>query len=251
MRKVFLSALVLLLLAGCGKKTNMYVSFGIQRGQSTDLHYWGYRGGWAYSDPVIKEMTAFINDDSADVYLPQDYNFFASFQDPDTIPPTVGVEYKFDVKTDVGNAAATCTLPGDFDFTSPLNGDSVPVNAALNITWNTAAGADWYVVSLQFYDTLYNWSDTILNTDSTSWTVPTGWLKSDGWLSIYIYAGDGPKIEPGGAGNVEGALGFCNATNVRDHRVIVGMPTLAASKTPPQAISPIEVMINYLKEMSQ
>jgi hypothetical protein len=251
MRRLLLLAMALLMVVGCGKKVNMYVSGSIQRGQSSDLHYWGYRSGSILSDPVIEQMTVFINDDSMNVDLPTDFNYWASFYDPDTIPPTVGTEYKFDIKTNVGNATATCTLPGDYDFTTPQDNDSVPANTALIITWNAAAGSDWYAVNVQFHDTLYIWKDTTVNTDSTSWTVPAAWLKKDGWLWIYIYAGNGPKIEPGASGNVNGAKGFCIATNVRYHFVTVGTPTLAISKIRPKVNSPKGFMTKYLQEMSK
>jgi hypothetical protein len=249
MRKIILAAVILMLLFGCGKKTHMFVGFYVER-EMSGLQYWGYQGGFVYSDPVIKEMTAFINDDSTNVNLPHDYDYYASFNDPDTVPPTVGVEYKFDVKTDQGNMTATCTLPGDFDFTSPLDGDSVSVNSAVPITWNAAAGADWYAVNIQFYDTLWRWKDTLVNRDSTSWTIPAGWLNADGHLTIYVYAGGGPKIEPSAAGNVDGALGFCIATNARYHQIIVGTPTMAP-RIRPKSYSSREFMKKYLQEMSK
>jgi hypothetical protein len=252
MRKVILAAVILMFLFGCGKKVNMFVVGYIQRGQQTDLHYWGGQSGYIYSDPDIEQLTVFINEDSTNVVLPQGLNLYASFSDPDTVPPTVGIEYKFDIKTNLGNATATCTLPGDYDFTYPQDKDTVPANTALIITWNTAAGADWYYLDVQYEDSAYTyWKDTTVTTDSTSWTLPAVWIKDKGRLWINLNACNGPKVEPGAAGNVNGAKGYCIAINTRQHTAYVGSSFLAASKIQPKVGAPKEFIMKYLRDMSK
>jgi hypothetical protein len=254
MKKTLLLIVALLIIAGCSKKVNLFVACYVERDQTWDAAFSGYRGGDIFSDPVLEELTATINDDAMVIDLPQpgSYYHYAYFYDEDTIPQDAGSEQKFDIQTDVGDASATCTVPGDFDITAPLEDDSIPKDAACDMTWEASDGADWYAVELRYF-----WSgdhkDTLVYCDSTDWTIPADWLDTDGDLQVYVNAGDGPRIETGAAGNVKGAKGFCIATNRRGNRVTVGAGYLAPtqSKSETRRMSSRNFYRAYIKEMSK
>jgi hypothetical protein len=255
MRKTLLLVIGLLLVASCSKKVNLFVSCYVERDQTWNATFSGYRGGDIFSDPVLEEMTATINDVTMEVDLPQPGNYYhyAYFWDEDTIPQDAGSEQKFDIRTDVGNASATVTVPGEFDITTPLEGDSIPLNADYDITWEAADGADWYMVVI-YYSWAADDKDTLVYVDSTTWTIPAGWITEDGGMAVYVYAGDGPRVEVGAAGNIKGAKGFCIATNARANQPIVGAgwflaPTHATLEA--GRISSDDLYRAYIKEMSK
>jgi hypothetical protein len=254
MRKTFLLAVALLCIASCSQKVNLYVNCYAERGQAWDDQFSGSRGGDIFSDPVLEELTATINDVAMEVDLPDPGYYFhnAYFWDEDTIPQAAGSEQKFDIQTDIGNASVTCTIPGEFDLTAPLEDDSIPKDASCDMTWEASDGADWYAVELRYY-----WSgdhkDTLVYCDSTDWTIPGDWLDQDGDLQVYVYAGDGPRVETGAAGNIKGAKGFCIATNYRANRVTVGTGYLAPaqSKLESGRMTARDFYRAYIKEMSK
>ncbi|HEX7321051.1 MAG TPA: hypothetical protein VF399_11950 [bacterium] len=251
---MLLLIIALLVSISCSSRVNLYVECDVERGQTWDDTFSGSRGGDIFSDPVLEEMTATINDDTMEVDLPDpgSYHHYAYFWDEDTIPPDAGSEHEFNIQTDVGNASATVTVPGEFDITAPLEDDSIPIDAALDITWEASDGADWYAVWLRYFWTGDS-KDTTVYVDNTAWTAPADWIDVDGTIYVYVYAGDGPRFEAGEAGNIEGAKGFCVATNYRANRVIVGAGYLAPkqSKFETQRISSKDFYRAYIKEMSK
>ena len=254
MRKTLLLAMALLCIASCSKKVNLFVAFYAERDQYWTNQFQGSRGGDIFSDPVLEELTATINDVAMEVDLPEpgNYHHYAYFWDEDTIPQAAGSEQKFDIQTDVGNASATVTIPGEFDITAPLEDDSIALNADCEITWTASDGADWYEVNLRYF-WLGDHKDTLVYCDSAGWTIPAAWLDMDGDLQLYVYAGDGPKIENGAAGNIDGAKGFCIATNERGNRVTVGTGYLATSRSEVGSgkMTNRDFYRAYIKEMSK
>ncbi|HEX7321052.1 MAG TPA: hypothetical protein VF399_11955 [bacterium] len=254
MRKALLLAVALLLVASCSSKVNLFVEGYIERYQTWSDTFWGGRSGDVLSDPILEEMTVTINDDTMEVDLPglNSYNHDARFWDEDTIPPDAGSEHEFNIQTDVGNASATVTVPGEFDITAPLEDDSIPVDAAYDIAWEASEGADWYMV-LIYYSWSGDYKDTLVyvNVDSTTWTIPANWISEDGEMSFYVYAGDGPQIEVGAAGNIKGGKGFCIATNARANHIIVGNPVFTDSRNESHRMSSKDFYRAYIKEMSK
>jgi hypothetical protein len=252
MRRLLLLVIALLVVAGCAKKMNMYVVGYVDRTKAWgNTNFWGTMDGWIYSDPVLTELTAKINDKEMDVNLPQAAEYLAFFYDPDTIPPAADTDYVFDIKSDVGDASGTVKMPGDFDITSPLYEDSAAVGP-VTVTWEASAGADWYMIRMYFNDTLYNNKDTIMYVDSAlTVTSPAGFIDNVGWFSVWVEAGKGPKVGPEAAGNVKGAKGFLVATNSRATQAIIGQPTYAAPKNRLIPEKPIDRIKPLLKELSK
>ena len=254
MRKAFLSALVLLLLVGCGKKVHMYIMGYVERTKAWgNTEFTGNYSGNIWSDPVLTELTVTINDKSMEVEIPHAGEAGAYFWDDDSIPipPVVDSEYAFDIKTDVGNVTGTCTMPGDFEITSHDHGDTVAVGP-VTISWEASTGGDWYQVRFSFYDTMYDYKDTVIFSDSaTTITTPAGFIDMDGWFTIWIDAGAGPKIGPEAAGNFKGANGFLVATNRLAIQLVAGSPTMAAPKNMLCVNTPQERIKTLLKELSK
>lgn len=212
--------MIFVLFLGCGKKVNLYIYGGPERFEY-DGEVYGEVYGYLLCDPILDTMSVKINGKTADIETDfgQDYDYWFE----DTVCPSPANEYKLEVKTNVGDANATCRLPGAFSITSP--GDSIPTGS-LTVSWSTAGEADWYMVGLYlyWYDG-YNYysKDTTLYTEETSITL-SGWLDHSGYLDIDVFAGNGPKIEAGSKGNISGAKGFWIGMNGRDKDVVVGTP---------------------------
>ncbi len=189
-RLIIICAMSLIFLLGCGKKVNLYIYGGPERFEYEDGTVYGGVYGYLLCDPILDTMSVKINGKTAEIETDfgQDYDYWFE----DTVCPSPANEYKLEVKTNVGDANATCRLPGAFSITAP--GDSIPTGS-LTVSWSKSSEADWYMVDLYLY-----WSndskDTTIYTEETSITL-SGWLDHSGYLDIDVIAGNGPKIEAG------------------------------------------------------
>jgi len=156
----------------------------------------------------------------------------------------VNQKYELHVSHYWGDAFSRIVLPGDFRVTNPPEGCILSKESTLVATWQAAASAQWYWVSLyaeyDFTDTLLQWDDYAFYLDTlvfdTFIAVPPerlfpGFVQSliEGDGSAAVWAGNGPAIEPGDVGNVRGAgFGFFNAINEpREALFYVGAPPQA------------------------
>jgi hypothetical protein len=232
---------VLVCLLGCGKKANLYIYGGPERYEYEDGDVYGGTYGYLLCDPILDTMSVKLNGKTIEVET--DFGDDIEYWFEDTITPSPNNEYKLEVETNVGDANATCRVPGAFSITSP--GDSISTGS-LTVSWSEATEADWYHVCLYlwWYDTTYHYKDTSLYTTEKSVTI-SNWLDHNGYLDIDVYAGDGPKIEAGSKGNISGAKGFWIGTNGRNKDVVVGSP--AKMKVPePKPKTQKEIIKGYL-----
>jgi len=244
MRKVMLCTLALILLFGCGKKENLYIVGGPFRHEDDEGEKSGGTDVGLLCDPILNTITVSVNGKMLD--SPGTFGFDYSYWFHDTVIPSPNSEHKLEVSTDIGDADATCNVPGDFSITSPV--DSAQVGA-LTISWSIASEAEWYLIDIYFIDTYDNEQDTTLYTTETSVNLPAAWLYATGHLDIEVYAGDGPKIESGSGGNISGAKGYWFGTNCRYASVTVGAPASPRSSMP-KAKDQSEVIKMYLEEIA-
>lgn len=179
----------------------------------------GEKYGQFMSDPILDTATAKINDVVVKTRCYDDGTGW--FQD--TLNPTPEAEYKLLLDTDVGDANATCKLPGDFRITTP---DSIGKNAELVVTWKKAKDAQWYMVDLEFDSLPYGiYYDTVKVVTDTFYKIPANKISKEGYVYVWIAAGNGPKYEAGAKGNMKGdGKGFWIGVQDRADYVAVDAP---------------------------
>lgn len=249
MKKViYWFALVLTFSCAKNEKVNLFIFGGVYRSV-----FGNYQSGETYvelmCDPILKSITIKVNGEELPVYGDTGRSFYFYAYDDELIP-SGGSEHKLEVETDVGNANATSKVPGDFTATIP---DSIAKNVDLSLSWTEATDAKWYMVFVE-YDTGYYYDfykDTVIYTTQKSLTITGSWFDKDGWLFIYIVAGDGPKIEAGSQGNINGAKGFWLGINQRGDYVQVGQGSQMAKITEPKKKNEKEIYKAYLREMAK
>lgn len=249
MKKVALICFALVLIFSCTKKTsvNLFITGGAYR-MVYGIYQYGETNVELMCDPILKSITIKVNGKELPVYgdTGSTWDFYAY----DTIIPNGGSDQKLEVKTDVGNADATCKIPGDFTAAIP---DSIAKNTDLLLSWTEATDADWYMVFVE-YDTgyyYYLYKDTMIYTTQKSLAIAGSWFDKDGELYVYVVAGDGPKIEAGASGNINGAKGFWLGINQRVGYVQVGQGSQLARITEPKKKTEKEIYKAYLREMAK
>ncbi|MEO0137381.1 MAG: hypothetical protein ABIL86_07605 [candidate division WOR-3 bacterium] len=215
---------VILLVIGCGKGERASIMSHI-------AFYWDAPDsfvktaeveGYKYNGFKIIPVTT-INEDTL---YPKNYGFDPTYFYYEAYVNWIdeGEECKFKIDYDEGKGEATGTMPGEFRITSPDTTYVLHKGSALNITWNSSNGANWYWldVYLDYYyvDTSGSWDsyyfelDTIV--DGTSLTISAsrifpGYVDSVSWGygEVFVEAINGPKPEPGAKSNIKGdAVGF-------------------------------------------
>ncbi len=245
MKRLVLVALGLILIFGCGKTVNLFIS-GVVYRAVYDSYQYGATWVSVMCDPILNKIEVKLNDKDLEVLgeVGRDFEFYAS----DTLIPPAKSEWRLKVTTDVGNADATSKVPGDFTATIP---NSIAKNADLNLSWTQAEDANWYLVLIE-YDTswYYFYKDTTIYTSQTRLTIPGSWFNKDGYLDIFIGAVNGPKPEAGSKGNINGAKGFWVGANERGGDVQVGEGTQMAKRLEPKKRSAKEIYKRYLKVLA-
>ncbi len=169
------------------------------------------------------------------------YYHFTQYRYGHSAPFPVHEPYELNVTHYWGEAFSRVVMPGNFCLTSPDTNYVMDMESTLVLTWEPSPGAQWYWLDLycdyDFLDTFGFWDDYSYNLDTiigdTFIVVPPGWvfpgyvgdvLEGDG--AVLVWAGYGPRIEPGDVGNVRGAgFGFFNAVNEpRERYFWVGSP---------------------------
>jgi hypothetical protein len=250
MKRIILLAAVLILICGCTKETNLFIIGEVYRFAEQDILF-EHTQVELFSDPIPDTITVKVNGEVLEPHEPifgydRDYGY--CFYGNDSLIP--GSEYILEVETDVGNANGLCRLPHDFDITSP--GDSVASGEALNIAWPIVDVADWYMVWVAFYrydSTYIQLKDTLIYTDVASpVTIPDDWLDGYGYLSIEVYAGNGPSEKEHSGGNIQGAQGFWIGINCKSKQVTVGTPAALPSRQ--QERTQKDIIKAYLKRLA-
>ena len=217
MKYSYLLLICALLAVGCSHKSNVYIIGGPQLYEDFD----GYTDIIILSDPVSDTAWVTLNN-AAVPRIVGGIGFppYALVFEADNLP-VAGLEYAMEFGTDGAEGSATCFVPQSFVITAP---ESVAVNDQLAVTWNKSDHAVWFSVQFSFFDTLGSYRDTSLQTEDTTFIVPASWLSTDGWLDLYIDAVNGPTIETGEGGNIEGASGYWLGINSQVTAVMVGHP---------------------------
>jgi hypothetical protein len=171
------------------------------------------------ADPVLDTATVQVNGR----YLEGSRDYYHTFSD--TLDPVPNIDYALLVKTDIGDADASCRMPGDFAFANLP--DSVALNAAVTLNWDSPAGASWTDVRVMLDTSLMGSSplretSCVVSPGQTSFTIPIGWLNDSGVAIVYVMAHDGPKRQAGSRGNVNNAAGFWTASNGLEGMFLVG-----------------------------
>jgi hypothetical protein len=141
-------------------------------------------------------------------------------------------EYELRVSHAGGEATGSITLPGNFEFTSIQEDDTLNQNEDLIVNWNPSEGAEKYNLSvrLSYYygdtaDPTYSSFrlDTILSKMTTVLTLEKEKIFSpeidsilEGYGYIYLNAENGPQIGASSEGNISGeGIGYFTAVNTR------------------------------------
>lgn len=162
----------------------------------------------------------------------------------DTILPTPGTQQGLEVRTDLGNCAATSMVPGGFGLTAPT-GDTIPVGTTLILSWTTASRADWYCVYLWYLwiDTTFHIRETTFVVAETNAAIAGSWLDKSGWLDVSVIAANGPSPDPAASapGNIVGdAKGYWLGLNGLAKALTVGDGSAALAR--PERDSPIAAL---------
>jgi len=233
------------LLAGCApKEANLYIFGGPGRADHwLQDQYEGYTDLYVLSDPVLDTIAVTLNGRLLrDQYEEESQIHYYS----DTVDPEPGTEYRLEVVTDVGNASASCVMPGDFVLTlSPS--DSIPLNAPVSVVWTRSTRADWYAVGCYFYSGNDSRDTTAEVRGDTSFLLPAGWLNKPCILYVGVTAGNGPYIKAGAEGNISNAGGFWVASNWRSAEAVVGEPEIDVLRSYRPHGRPDEARLRYLR----
>ncbi len=139
-------------------------------------------------------------------------------------------EYELRVYHTGGEATGSIILPGDFEFTSIQEDDTLNQNEDLIVNWSPGEGAEKYNLSvrLSYYygdtaDPTYSSFrlDTILSKMTTGLTLEKEKIFSpeidsilEGYGYIYLNAENGPQIGASSEGNISGeGIGYFTAIN--------------------------------------
>ncbi len=251
MKKLLLLLIpIILILVGCSlfKSAKLFIFGGVYLekiyNQADSLLYtYGGKYGDFSSDPILDTATAKIND----VVIQTRSYMDGSGYFTDTIKPIAETEYKLILDTDVGDANATCKLPGDFMVKAP---DSVGKNAEVKIAWGKSKEANWYLVEIECesipYGTYY---DTTKVVTDTFYTIAANTISKAGYVYVYIAAGNGPKFEAGSKGNMKGdGKGFWMGMQERIDYIRVDTPYDKENKISHR--DPKQVLRNYLEAIA-
>lgn len=213
-------------LIGCGGGERASISAYI-------VCYWD----WSNPDSLIKEggiegykyngfkiiPVVMINNDTLPVdyywYSPTEFYYYGEIAGID-----IGDECKLKVDYGEGKGEATDTMPGNFRITNPDSTFVLHKGNNLSISWNSAAGATWYWLTVELwyyfrdnngnYDDFELYLDTII--DGNSLVINASRIFPSYVDTVFYGSGDisaeavcGPKLEPGAKGNIKGdAVGF-------------------------------------------
>jgi len=251
MKKLLLLTIpIIIILVGCSlfKSAKLFVFGGVYLskyyyGDSLLYTYGGSYGNFS-SDPILDTATVKVNDKvlESETYM----DGTGLFQD--TIMPKPESTYKLILDTDVGDANATCKLPGDFRITTP---DSIGKNVELKVTWKKSKEANWYMVEIDC-DSIPGWDtykDTAKVVTDTFFTIPANWITKNGYVYVWVSAGNGPKIEAGSKGNMKGdGKGFWIGMQDRYDMIRVDTPYDKENKISHR--EPKQVLKNYLEAIA-
>lgn len=251
MKKLLLVVpLIILVIIGCSvfKSPKLFIWGWVSLskyyiGDSLAYVYGGKYGDFM-SDPICDTATAKINDVVVETRCYEDGTGWFD----DTLNPTPETEYKLLLDTDVGDANATCKVPGDFRITTP---DSIGKNTALTVTWKKAKEAQWYYVeiyleSLPYY---YDYKETTKVVTDTFFTIPANWITKEGYVDVYVTAGNGPKYQAGSKGNMKGdGKGFWIGAQHRYDYIRVDTPYEKEDKISRR--EPKQIMRSYLETIA-
>ncbi len=173
--------------------------------------------------------------------LPAFYYSWTKYAYKDSNQFMVNQPYELKVEHFWGKASARVTMPGNFSIHRPREGYILDLDSTLYISWSKSAGAQWYFAEI---DIEYNYrgtngedDDQIFQLDTlltdTLLVIPSERIfpafvadvyEGDG--CVVVWSGNGPAIEPGDKGNIQGSgFGFFNAINEpREKYFYVGAP---------------------------
>ncbi len=193
----------------CGNKIDMNVNGGPSRIASVGEPASGCTECNITADPTPADISVLLNGASMSMieHSQQEFTFC------DSNIPMPGGEYRIDIETEYGSAAATCTLPGAFDISEPA-ADSVIVDTSITISWTAAQYVNWYMIKVTFlyFDTTNTFiaKDTVLETTDISITIAGDWFagfQGQGDILLEVHAGNGPSIVSKTESSVSGADG--------------------------------------------
>ena len=200
--KRFLFVISIFTLLGCTQKSTIFVS--------GTLNQWNHVNILLYSTPMVSNVSGDVNGNPLDV----EYDGWEIHLTSD-LPISSGGTYNISISTDKGDGQVTVIVPSGFDITSPVHDTTLPPNTDVVLSWTSSVNADWYRVYI--HHTSNNIEDTIyILQDTNSLTLPGSMFPdTNDWITIYIYAENGPCQTPGEAGNLTGDIqGFINAENM-------------------------------------
>ncbi|MEN3044051.1 MAG: hypothetical protein ABDH37_02380 [Candidatus Hydrothermales bacterium] len=239
---------------------NIYVLGFVEHHKYNDTSEAEVEVSFSPSIPDVK-----INDIDIPIYYFYGSSFSFYKDNITTLSSGTNLNLKVTYKKSDGNqgeAIATAKIPGIFGITSPYPEASIPVGGSLNVVWSQSLNANFYFANLYLYyeyiDLVGNHSrfscDVETTLTQTSITFPPSVLFPDLneidsiYYSIgyfYVLGINGPKLEYGEMGNVEGdGSGFFWGVMLGDEiYVYISGTELITIQKP----SPSEKLRSYLK----
>jgi hypothetical protein len=174
-----------------------------------------------FCDPILNEIETRINGSILTDFT-VDGNSITYVK---TIP-TQEIQYELEIDSDLGEVYAICSIPEAFKIPEPptLN---IPFAEDCEIQWDKATYADYYDVSVYFFDTFpvhqHEWDTNYFFDDTSTVTIAGDQLIHTGTMIITIMAIHGARLLPGEEGNIQGdGAGFWIGKSITRRAVKVG-----------------------------